>query len=77
MAVSVQNGLYQRGADALSLMFGEHQNVLHKYNGVTVANDTDKPHELPAFVCGQNQQRVLKPVSQSLFAVRIGCPADN
>ena len=74
--VLLQNGAKQRGADALALIFREHQKILHEHDGLAVADHTDQAQKLRALICGQRQQRTIKAAPQRLRLLGVGRPAD-
>lgn len=76
MGVSVEYRFEQRRADALSLFFGIHQNILHKYHRGAVADHADEPQQRVLLIGRQEQQGVLKAMLQRGHVLCICRPAN-
>ena len=62
MAELVQNCPQESRSDALSLMLWEYQDILHKHDGIAIANSSDDAKKLIAIVSRQRQQGISKSI---------------
>ena len=74
---SLHHCAQQRRADAEALILRKNEQVLHEYDGLTVANGTGKADKRFPFIGSQRQQGLFKSAPQRVGCIRVGRSADG